>query len=218
MTAIQQSLISGHHSQNRNEGESSHANATAINNSTESVNTSTVNISYQAVMRLSAYEQQRSLQDEMLRGQSDPLAQELFTTQALKSAAEPAKPDNQPVRKFQEQERAYVQKQGLKQSFSENNPVESDLSNINFPENIVGMLAEIKQNIVQTSEPGYKHLLNLLINRSDSLSQPQQLEDVIRKETFFLGRRKAFMDSSEYQSYSQVLSQFSNIMQREFTL
>ncbi len=213
MTAIQQSLISGHPSQNRKEGEPTHANAQAINNSTGSVNSSTVNISYQALMRLNAYEQHKSTQDDMLRGQSDSLAQELFAKQVSKSA-DSAKLYIQPVSEFREQDQGAGQQQRL----SGNHPAESDFSNVNFPENIVAMLAEIKQNIVQTSEPGYKHLLNLLNNRSDSLSEPQQLEDVIRKETFFLGRRKAFMDSSEYQSYSQVLSQFANIIQREFTL
>ena len=77
------------------------------------------------------------------------------------------------------------------------------------------MLSEIEQNLVQTTEPGYKHLRNLLSNQSNTLSEPEQLQEIIRREKYFLGRRKAFMDSSEFQSYSQVLNQFSNILQRE---
>ena len=185
MTAIQQNLITGNQARSRNEGEPSHARIQAINNSTGEPGSSTVNISWQAVLRLSAYEQQK-IQD------TDRV---IDKTEHLKPGA------------VQEPEQSALTEQVQPAITELNGPV--------LPDNITGMLSEIEQNLVQTTEPGYKHLRNLLNNQSDVLTEPEQLQEVIRREKYFLGRRKAFMDSSEFQSYSQVLNQFSNILQRE---
>ncbi len=185
MTAIQQNLITGNQTRGRTEGEPSHARLQAINNSAGEPGSSTVNISWQAVMRLSAFEQQK-IQDK----------------NRVADRTENSKPEI-----TQKSERSVLTEQ-VQSTITEGN-----LSA--FPGNIAGMLSEIEQNLVQTTEPGYKHLRNLLSNQSDTLSEPEQLHEIIRREKYFLGRRKAFMDSSEFQSYSQVLNQFSNILQRE---
>lgn len=185
MTTIQQNLITENQAQSRNEGEPTHARLQAINNSTGEPGSSTVNISWQAVMRLSALEQQK-IQD------SDRVTAK---TEILKPGA------------VQNSEDSVLTEQ-LQPAITERN-----LSVL--PDNIADMLSEIEQNLVQTTEPGYKHLRNLLNNQSDTLSEPEQLQEIIRREKYFLGRRKAFMGSSEFQSYSQVLNQFSNILQRE---
>ncbi|GEM_PF-4165166 len=185
MTTIQQHLITENQARGRNEGEPSHARLQAINNSTGEPGSSTVNISWQAVMRLSAFEQQKIQDKDRITAK----------TELLKPGA------------AQDSERSALTEQ-LQSNFTEGN-----LSVL--PDNIAGMLSEIEQNLVQTTEPGYKHLRNLLSNQSNTLSEPEQLQEIIRREKYFLGRRKAFMDSSEFQSYSQVLNQFSNILQRE---
>ena len=180
MTAIQQNRITENQAHSRNGGKPSHARLQAITNSTGEPGSSTVNISWQAVMRLSAFEQQK-IQDRNQVAPKQNITQD-YERSVLSEQAQPAiSAGHMPV----------------------------------LPDNIAGMLSEIEQNLVQTTEPGYKHLRNLLNNQSDTLSDPEQLQEVIRREKYFLGRRKAFMDSSEFQSYSQVLNQFSNILQRE---
>ena len=85
----------------------------------------------------------------------------------------------------------------------------------NFSERISGMLSEVHNNIVQASEPGYRYLVNMLHNYRTTVEDPQQLQEIMRKEEFYLSRRKPFMDSADFQSYSQVLNQFSNIIERQ---
>ncbi len=192
MTAIQQSLVTGNQAQNRSEGDVSHARLQAINNSTGEAGSSTVNISWQAVMRLSAFEQQRIHEQRKIKSNSGSSSQT-------------------GIQHFADE------------SLIEQNQATNPLQNLSvLPANIAAMVAEIEQNLVTTTEPGYKHLRHLLANQIDiqssALSEPQQLQEIVRKEKFFLERRKAFMDSSEFQSYSQVLNQFSNILQREFSL
>lgn len=202
MTAIQQSLVTGHQSQNRAEGDAPHAGLQAINSSTGEAGSSTVNISWQAVMRLSAFEQQRI--DEQSRG---------IESSDASVTKEVVKLENNAYSE-QNQSEARLSRNGL---LTDNPSIKIELDSV-FPENIRGMLSEIEQNLVQTTEPGYKHLKNLLNSQNEALSEPGQLQEIVRKEKFFLGRRKAFMDSSEFQSYSQVLNQFSNIIQREFSM
>ena len=84
-----------------------------------------------------------------------------------------------------------------------------------FSERISGMLSEVHNNIVQDSEPGYRYLVNMLNNYRSTVEDPQELQEIMRKEEFYLTRRKPFMDSADFQSYSQVLNQFSNIVERQ---
>lgn len=89
------------------------------------------------------------------------------------------------------------------------------ISDFNFSEQMHSMLAEVEQNIVQTSEPGYQYLVNMLNNYKTSVDNPQQLQEIMRREEFYLSRRKPFMEITDFHSYSQVLSQFSNIIERQ---
>lgn len=95
--------------------------------------------------------------------------------------------------------------------------VQSDVAgnNSGFPQRIEVMLSEVEDNIVQASEPGYRYLVNVLSNHIDRVGEQSQLQELMRREQYFLTRRKPFMDSSDFQSYSQVLGQFSNILERQ---
>ena len=93
-------------------------------------------------------------------------------------------------------------------------PKQTNKSN-KFPQQLTKMLSEVEQNVLQNSATGYQYLVNLLGNNKQFVSNPQQLQEIMRKEEFFLSRRKPFMKTEEYQSYSQVLSQFSNIVSRQ---
>jgi t-SNARE complex subunit (syntaxin) len=88
-------------------------------------------------------------------------------------------------------------------------------NNSHFSNKINQILSEVEQNIVQTSEPGYQYLVNMLNNYQPDVENPEQLQEIVRKEEFYLSRRKPFMESAEFQSHSQVLSQFSNIISRQ---
>jgi len=84
-----------------------------------------------------------------------------------------------------------------------------------FSQGINNMLSEIEKNIIKKSEPGYQYLVSVLNNNKMMVEDPRQLQEIMRKEQFFLSRRKPFMQNADFQSYSQVLNQFSNIVERQ---
>lgn len=94
-------------------------------------------------------------------------------------------------------------------------PAVSTADKNNFSQGLSNILSEVENNIVQSSEPGYRYLVNMLNNYQNSVEDPQQLKEIMRKEEFYLTRRKPFMESADFQSYSQVLNQFSNIIDRQ---
>ncbi|WP_198264011.1 hypothetical protein [sulfur-oxidizing endosymbiont of Gigantopelta aegis] len=183
MTEVLQNALAGRHSVDEtsnhtsDRGQNGVRDRQALNEGTQDSILGTVNISFNAQMRLQAYQEQKN---QLVMGDVQPLSKEPL--------------------------------QALEQKPSQllNKPLASELSS-----KITNMLTEVENNIVQSSEPGYRYLVNMLNNYGTKLEDPGQLQEVMRKEEFYLNRRKAFMDSSEYQSYSQVLNQFSNIIGRQ---
>lgn len=215
MTAIHQPPISshhsiddaGHHSGNRNEGGAGHGRQ-ATDNSTGGPGSSTVNISFQATMRLRAYQEQHSVQPTSEPG--------TFNAQnyALKEGI--IQPDSSTLSTLKTNGAGHPDAQSMDSSSVHGNSVGTDFSNFSqFPQPVDAMLSEVQSNLVHHNEPGYQHLVNLLNNYGSAIEEPQQLQDIMRREQFYLGRRKAFMNNSDFQSYSQVLNQFSNIVERQ---
>ena len=94
-------------------------------------------------------------------------------------------------------------------------PSQIESSNAQLSEKVSSMLSEVEQNIVSGDEPGYQFLVNVLNNYQQYIENDEHLQEVIRREQYFLLKRKPVMDSSEFQSYSQVLNQFNNIIERQ---
>ena len=192
MTAIHQNTISNNHSIGEQSHQSSKGNekghkreGSAENNSTQSVQSSTVNISFNAELRLRAYQEQRKLVEP---NQSEAIAlNSEIKALSIESTVEKS--------------------MGMMRENDGNSNV--------FSQNINYMLDEVQNNIVKKSEPGYQYLVNVLNNNKNTVEDPQQLQEIMRKEQFYLSRRKPFMPNSDFQSYSQVLSQFSNIVGRQ---
>lgn len=193
MTTIHQNSISNNHSIDDKNHQSAGDNERSVErrskqieeNSTQGVYASTVNISFNAELRLRAYQEQRKL----------------------------VEPNNNGAER--------VHSEGIELS-NDNNPekqidlvVQNEEKVLNFPQNVNHMLTEVQNNIVKESDPGYQYLVNVLNNNKVTVEDPQQLQEIMRKEQFFLSRRKPFMQNSDFQSYSQVLSQFSNIVERQ---
>ena len=191
MTAIHQNSISNRHSIDEHKHQSGHEHERGQDHSgqydegTPRVNSSTVTISFNAELRLRAYQEQRKV-------------------------VEPAHNDNNSAHlesinvsgdKLSEQAMMLID--------------HSDEPDHNFSQNINHMLSEVENNIVQKTDPGYQYLVNVLNNNKEIARDPQQLQEIMRKEQFFLSRRKPFMQNSDFQSYSQVLNQFSNIVERQ---
>ena len=216
MTAIHQSSIASHHSVDDTSNRSGNRNGgghgrQAKDDSTWDPNSSTVNISSHAQLRLRAYQEQRMMQINQ-------------------SLAEPEKPaalnvNEQPDHVIAKMPSELINNTGNGHSsqselYDINAPDSVDKSSVDknnngFPQNVALMLSEVEDNLIQTSEPGYQYLVNVLNNHINSVEDPQQLQEVMRKEQFFLTRRKPFMESSDFQSYSQVLGQFANIVERQ---
>ena len=214
MTAIHQNSISshhsiddaGHHSGNRNEGGAGHGRQ-ATNNSTGESGSSTVNISYQAVLRLRAFQEHKEA----------PINQSLEqyeTESGVNNNIGAANDKMEPSQNYSVTEKPILG-DSVALNVESHAAISQKINETGFPPFIDNMLLEVQDNIVQPNEPGYQHLLNLLNNYGDTIADQQQLQEVMRKEQFFLGRRKPFMDSSDFHSYSQVLNQFANIVERQ---
>ncbi|MBE9526535.1 MAG: hypothetical protein IME94_06120 [Proteobacteria bacterium] len=193
MTTIHQNSISNNHSIDDKNHQSTGGNERSVGSRSKQVDENsvqgdyagTVNISFNAELRLRAYQEQRKC----------------------------IEPNNN------EAER--VHSEGIELS-NDNNPekqielvVQNEEKVLDFPQNVNHMLTEVQNNIVKESDPGYQYLVNVLNNNKATVEDPQQLQEIMRKEQFFLSRRKPFMQNSDFQSYSQVLSQFSNIVERQ---
>ncbi len=218
MTQIHQNSLPGHHAvddASHSISERSGHNApgrqvldgSARNGAHESAS-GTVNISFNAHMRLRAYQDQKKLPDSL--NSTSPVIE---STDSIKAGSididlvKDALADG--MSQKSDQERDDIPEQ-IKRETAQN-----DLGSINFSEHITEMLFEVQNNIVQASEPGYRYLVNMLNNYDSVVEDPQQLQEIMRKEEFFLSRRKPFMESADFQSYSQVLNQFSNIVERQ---
>ena len=210
MTAIQQSPVANRHSiddrgqhSGQNNGAGVEHDNDAMDNSTGNPGSSTVNISFQATMRLRAYQEQKTLSSNQ-QG-TDPANSVSGTLEH---------PDNNvPLRNTVALSITETEQQS---DGTVNDLTESDvLTNRPFPISIDRMLSEVQDNLVQRNEPGYRHLLNLLENNGAAIEDNQQLQEIMRREQFYLGRRRPFMNNSDFQSYSQVLNQFSNIVERQ---
>ena len=208
MTAIQQSSIPSHHTiddtgqHSGNSGGGAEHDKKTMDNSAGVLNSSTVNISFQATMRLQAYQEQRALLST-----SQELKQESHQLRDGQLFVEGNNPsDLNPSMESDRTSESAIEAQNVSNSAS--------LKTV-FPQKIESMLNEVQDNLVQSNEPGYRHLVNLLQNHQDRIEDNQQLEDIMRKEQFYLGRRKAFMSHNDFQSYSQVLNQFTHIVERQ---
>ncbi|MCU7938926.1 MAG: hypothetical protein KZQ64_12825 [gamma proteobacterium symbiont of Bathyaustriella thionipta] len=180
---------SAHHSDERGIGSDAHGRQ-RLNDSAHDANSGTVNISFHAHMRLKAFQDQKT---------QSPTDAELSSVNRLTAPA-----DSQ-FDIASEQDANAIN----------NNSERAGISGAGFSEQMMGILSEVENNIVQTSEPGYRYLVNMLNNYQTTVEDPGQLQEIMRKEEFYLNRRKPFMESADFQSYSQVLSQFSNIIERQ---
>ncbi len=185
MTAINQHSIANRSSlddatqtaADRTIGNDAHARKLS-DNGAQDINSGTIRISFNAHMRLRAYQDQHASADPELMSRQLP-------------QVELDKPDDRSANMLRPTTQA------------------------GFSTRVSQVLSEIEQNIVHSSEPGYRYLVNMLSSNKSAIADPQQLEEIMRKEEFYLSRRKPFMDSTDFQSYSQVLSQFTNIIQRQ---
>ena len=190
MTAIHQNSISNRHSIDEHKHQSGHEHGRGQDHSgqydegTPRVNSSTVTISFNAELRLRAYQEQRKVVEPAHNNNSAHL-------ESINVSGD----------KLSEQAMTLID--------------HSDEQDHNFSQNINHMLSEVENNIVQKTDPGYQYLVNVLNNNKEIARDPQQLQEIMRKEQFFLSRRKPFMQNSDFQSYSQVLNQFSNIVERQ---
>ena len=223
MTAIHQSSIASHHSVddtssrsgNRNGGSPGHGRQ-ANDDGTWDPNSSTVNISSHAQLRLRAYQEQRMMQiNQPLAEPERPAVLKVNEQPAHVITKMPSELINNTGKGHSSQSELYEinAHNGVDKSSVDNRSV--DNKNNGFPQNVALMLSEVEDNLIQTSEPGYQYLVNVLNNHINTVEDPQQLQEVMRKEQFFLTRRKPFMESSDFQSYSQVLGQFANIVERQ---
>lgn len=202
MTAIHQNALANHqsiddashHSENKSIGSDAHGRQ-ILDDSTRDSTSGTVNISFHAHMRLRAYQDQKT---------------QLTADADLASVKSLAAPDTSSLDTVSEQSPDVIDNKPDKSSTLLKSP---DVTG--FSEQMTNILSEVENNIVQTSEPGYRYLLNMLNNYKTSVEDPQQLQEMMRKEEFYLSRRKPFMESADFQSYSQVLGQFSNIIERQ---
>ena len=218
MTEINQNSLASHHSVDevsRHSGDTNPGNGAhgrqLLDDSTRDLKyeatSGSVNISFNAHMRLRAYQDQKtqSISEKGVMTQlnssmdslSDGIANQSSDTMdfdSLNKDSDTIKSDNK------NNENAALLNKSLISDFSQR---------------ISGMLSEVHNNIVQDSEPGYRYLVNMLNNYRSTVEDPQELQEIMRKEEFYLTRRKPFMDSADFQSYSQVLNQFSNIVERQ---
>ncbi len=202
MTAINQNALADNRSVDdlsRHPEDKKVANAlygkSVVNDDSHDSIMGTVSISFNAQMRLRAY------QDQTI---SPTLSTELLSVDPLV----PPKESTSIAEKSVSEKTAHI---------NSSDPIgKLNLSNkSHFSNKISQILFEVEQNIVQTSEPGYRYLVNMLNNYQADVENPEQLQEIMRKEEFYLKRRKPFMESAEFQSHSQVLSQFSNIIARQ---
>jgi len=202
MTAIHQNALANHqsiddashHSENKSIGSDAHGRQ-ILDDSARDSTSGTVNISFHAHMRLRAYQDQKT----QLAADSE--------SAPVKSLAAP---DTSSIDIVSEQSPDVIDNRLDKSSSLLKSPGVAE-----FSEQMTNILSEVENNIVQTSEPGYRYLLNMLNNYKTNVEDPQQLQEIMRKEEFYLSRRKLFMESADFQSYSQVLGQFSNIIERQ---
>lgn len=211
MSEIQQNSLASHHSVDetaRHPGDNRGVGVNGrqlLDDSSDNSISGSVNISFNAHMRLQAYQDQNV---QSIVAQDDPLALKL-TANALSDTTPNQSSDNV------DSERVDDSKLVDDNAENENPAVLNQSDKPDFSKQITGMLTEVENNIVQASEPGYRYLVNMLSNYQTTVEDPQQLQEIMRKEEFYLTRRRPFMDSAEFQSYSQVLNQFSNIVARQ---
>ena len=192
MTLIDQNSVSSHHSIDDKAHQSNNANETdkrheeqTEDNSSNGISSSTVNISFNAELRLRAYQEQRKIV-EAVQSESETVHSENISLS---------------IDTFEDKATDRI--------------LHIDGKSYDFPQNVSHMLTEVQNNIVKESEPGYQYLVNVLNNNMNTVDNPQQLQEIMRKEQFYLSRRKPFMQNSDFQSYSQVLNQFTNIVERQ---
>ena len=218
MTEINQNSLASHHSvdeASRHSGDTNPGNGAhgrqLLDDSTRDLKyeatSGSVNISFNAHMRLRAYQDQKTQSisgskvmtqlNSSMDGLSGGIANQSSDTMDFDSLNK----DSDTIKS---------DKKNNENATLLNKSVMSD-----FSERISGMLSEVHNNIVQDSEPGYRYLVNMLNNYRSEVEDPQELQEIMRKEEFYLARRKPFMASADFQSYSQVLNQFSNIVERQ---
>ncbi len=205
MTQIHQSALPAHHSVDEQSHTISGQNDQSASGSSQNVThdqaLGTVNISFNAHMRLRAYQDQKNPSDS----ENSALSNADLLSQGLSSQGSPVD-----LKEQKSELDDFDQSVKLK-----DDPRNNSSSSLKFSEQITEMLYEVQDNIVKTSEPGYHYLVNMLNNYRSSVEDPQQLQEIMRKEEFYLSRRKPFMENADFQSYSQVLNQFSNIVERQ---
>lgn len=215
MTEIHQNSLASHHSvdeASRHSGDTNPGNGAhgrqLLDDSTRDLKyeatSGSVNISFNAHMRLRAYEDQKtqSISEKGVMAQLNSSMDSLSDGIANQSS------NNMDIDSLNKDS-------GAIKSDNENATLLNKSVRSDFSERISGMLSEVHNNIVQDSEPGYRYLVNMLNNYRSTVEDPQELQEIMRKEEFYLTRRKPFMDSADFQSYSQVLNQFSNIVERQ---
>ena len=190
MTSIHQNSIANKHSiddqtRQNNANNERREGQTEEGRSSNGISSATVNISFNAELRLKAYQEQRKI--------VEPMPNELAAVHSEKISLSLETTADKQIEQM----------------------IQTDSEGYEFSQNINHMLSEVQNNIVKKSDPGYQYLVNMLNNHMNTVEDPQQLQEIMRKEQFYLTRRKPFMQNSDFQSYSQVLNQFTNIVERQ---
>jgi hypothetical protein len=212
MTAIHQNSIAGHNAIDDAAQAGNNNARQGVDKRTHNPNLSSVNISYNAELRLRAYQEQR-----MMRMDPSLLNKESIDVLSKQNILKDS------TSNYSKQDALTLQREAEKIRDIPHDARLNDLlhdkylneESSNLPKRIELMLSEVENNIINTSDPGYQYLVNVLNKNADRVENPGQLQEIMRKEQFFLTRRKPFMDSSDFQSYSQVLGQFAHIAERQ---
>ena len=222
MSIIHQNSVPGHHSvddaaprQGSGDERETGRERQAAESGTQGLYSSTVTISFQAELRLRAFQEQRKLQMNPAATDSGSVSNKKIQSQNRTSSFNSIPGiTSEAIGKSNDVSSTFLEGQ-LEEQLEEQRVLEQHKDNSAFSQRINNMLSEVQNNIVQAGDSGYQYLVNVLHNNKETVEDQRQLQEIMRKEQFFLTRRKPFMQNSDFQSYSQVLSQFSNIVERQ---
>ena len=222
MAIIHQNSVPGHHSvdeaahrQGSGDERETGRERQAAESSTQGLYSSTVTISFQAELRLRAFQEQRKLHMNPAAADSESISNKKIQSQnRISSFNSIPGITSEPIGKSNDVSSTFLEQQ-LEGQFEGKKVLEQYKDNSAFSQRINNMLSEVQNNIVQAGDSGYQYLVNVLHNNKETVESQQQLQEIMRKEQFYLTRRKPFMQNSDFQNYSQVLNQFSNIVERQ---
>ncbi len=226
MSIIHQNSVPGHHSvddaahrQGSGDERETGRERQAAESGTQGLYSSTVTISFQAELRLRAFQEQRKLQMNPAAADSESISNKKIQSQNRTSSFNSIPGiTSEPIGKSNDVSSTFLEGQlggQLEGQLEGQRVLEQHKDNSAFSQRINNMLSEVQNNIVQAGDSGYQYLVNVLHNNKETVEDQRQLQEIMRKEQFFLTRRKPFMQNSDFQSYSQVLNQFSTIVERQ---